>query len=107
MCQHQFISIRYPIVLSHPLKRQDTRESASTIESQLLLQANRVHDPTKSRDPTHTYRCKCCPCRIADHPSSTGIPKRKSTNPFATQNEQCQPVHLWHAVLKVRKHKCD
>src|SRR6478752_10759819 len=102
-----FVSVRCPIALSRLLERRDTRESTSAIGSQLLLRASRVHDRTKLRDPTHAYRCKCCPWRIAGHPSSAGIPKWKSASPFATRNEQSQPIHLWCVVLEVREPECD
>src|SRR5205823_1832944 len=107
MCLRQFVSERCPIALSRLLQHPDTRESVSAIGSRLLLRASRVHDRTKSRDPTHAYRCKCCPWRTAGHPSNAGIPKRKSASPFATRNEQCRQVHLWCAVLEVRERECD
>src|SRR6478609_5961877 len=96
-----FVSVRCPIALSRLLERRDTRESTSAIGCRLLLRASRVHDRTKPRDPTHAYRCKCCRCRIAGHPSSAGIPKGKSASPFATRNKQSRLVHLWCAVLEV------
>src|SRR5215216_7960151 len=107
MCQRRFVSVRCPIVLSRLLQHPDTRESISAIGSRLLLRANRVHDRTKSRDPTHAYRCKCCPWRIAGRPSNAGIPKQKSASPFGTRNEQSRQVHLWSAVLEVHERESD
>src|SRR5262245_35863891 len=107
MYRRRFVFVRCPIALSRLLERRDTRESISAIGSRLLLRASRVHDRTKSRDPTHAYRCKCCRWRIAGHPSSVGTPKRKSGRPFATRTEQSQEVHLWYAVLEVRERECD
>src|SRR5436309_16007624 len=98
-----FVSARCPIALSPLLQHPDMRESISAIGFRLLLRASRVHDRTKSRDPTHAYRCKCCPWRIVGYPSSAGIPKQKSASPFATRNEQSRQVHLWYAVLEVRE----
>src|SRR6267378_4564621 len=106
MCRLRFVFVRCPIALCHLLQHPDTRESISAIGSRLLLQASRVHDRTKSRDPTRAYRCKCCPWRIAGRPSNGGIPKRKSASPFATRNEQSRQVHLWCAVLEVREREC-
>src|SRR5947207_14903411 len=102
-----FVSARCPIALSPLLQHPDTRESISAIGSPLLLRASRVHDRTKSRDPTHAYRCKCCPWRTAGRPSNVGTPKRKSESPFAMRNEQSRPGHLCCAVLEVRERECD
>src|SRR6476469_3195070 len=102
-----FVSVRCPIALSRLLERRDTRESTSAIGSRLLLRASRAHDRMKLRDPTHAYRCTCCPWRIAGYPSSAGIPKRKSASPFATRMKQSLQVHLWCVVLEVRERGCD
>src|SRR4029077_10036132 len=102
-----FVSVRCPIVLSRLLEHPDTRGSISAIGSRLLLRASRVYDRTKPGDPTHAGRCKCCPWRIAGHPSNAGIPKRKSASPFATRNEQSRQAHLCCAVLEVRARECD
>src|SRR6476620_12502328 len=107
MHRRRFVSVRYPIALSRLLEHRDTRESTLATGSLLLLRAGRVHDRMKSRDPTHAYRCKCCPWRIAGHPLNAGTPKRKSANSFATRNEQSRQVHLWCAVLEVRERECD
>src|SRR5215472_1308306 len=107
MCRRRFVSVGCPIALSGLLERGDTRESVLAIGSRLPLRASHVHDRTKSRDPTHAYRCKCCPWRIAGRPSSAGIQKRKSESPFVTRNEQSLQVHLWCAVLQVRERECD
>src|SRR5437667_578239 len=107
MCRRRFASERCPIAFSRLLERRDRRVLILAIGSRLLLRASRVRDRTKSRDPTLAYRYKCCPWRIAGHPSSAGIPKQKSASPFATRNEQSRQVHLWCAVLEVREPECD
>src|SRR5215469_11389233 len=107
MCRRRFVSVRCPIAFSRLLERRDTRESISAIGSRLPLRASRVHDRTKSGYPIHAYRCKCCPRQIAGHPSSAGIPKRKSAIPFATRNEQSLQVHLWYALVEVRERESD
>src|SRR5207249_486884 len=107
MCPRRFVFVRCPIVLSRLLQHPDTRESISAIGSRLLLRTSRVHDRTKSRDPTRAYRCKCRPWRIAGYPSNAGTPKQKSASPFETRNEQARQVHLWCAVLEVRERECD
>src|SRR5512132_3671665 len=102
-----FVSARCPIALRRLLQHPDTCESILAIGSRLLLRASRVHDRTKSRDPTHAYRCKCCRWRIAGHPSNGGIPRAKSAGPFATRTEQSRQVHPACAVLEVREPECD
>src|SRR5216684_1522464 len=107
MCRRRFVFVRCPIVLSRLLERRDTRESILAIGFPLLFRASRVYDRTKSRDPTHAYRCKCCPWRTAGRPSNVGTPKQKSASFFATRNEQSWQVHLGCAVLEVRERECD
>src|SRR5215208_7384112 len=107
MCRRRFVFVRCPIALSRLLERQGTCESISAIGCRLLLPTSRVHDRTKSPDPTHAYRYKYYLWRIAGHPSSAGIPKRKSANLFAKRNEQSHLVHLWCSVLEVCERECD
>src|SRR5881392_2544198 len=81
MCRHRFVSVRCPTALPRLLKRRDMRESISAIGYQLLFRASRVHDRTKSRDPIHVYRCKCCPRRIAG-PIECRHPETEIGKPF-------------------------
>src|SRR6266513_1113061 len=91
MCPRRFVFARYPIVFRHSPGRPVKSESISAIGCRLPLRSNPAPDRKKSRDRVNAYRCKCCPSRIAGHPSNVGSQKRRWASLFVTPNAQYVP----------------